>query len=405
MTAFAYQVRDKRGKKIAGVMEATSEKGVAERLVQQGYLITRIREAPNFPLGIDLFLLTSKISSDDLTMFYFQLANLVDAGIPLIAALETVGDQATHRTLKKIIQNVVSRIQGGASLSEAMSAHAKVFHFLYQNMIRVGETGGKMADTLRHIAQLNEASDELRYQVRSALAYPVVLILSSIAVVVFMLVWIVPTFIDIFNKAGLPLPLPTRLIYVFSLWMKSNPWISAAALIGGPFAFRSMLRFKQVRYFWDQFCLSIPAVGLLIRRIEVAHWSRSLSLMLSSGVPVLQALEISKGLTRNLLVQEVLQDTYVAVQRGGKLADTLGKRSIVPSDVVQLVSTGENSGTLDKMLFKVAGFYDALIARSLKKITSMIEPIFILFMGGIVGFIMLAILIPIFDMIKLFGPH
>ena len=398
MAAFAYQVRDKSGKKITGVVEATSEKGAAERLAQQGYLITMIKPAQSFVFGIDQFIFGSGTPSDDLTMFYFQLANLVDAGIPLVASLETVEDQVTNRVLRKIVGHVILRIRGGSSLSEALAAHERTFPFLYQSMIRVGETSGKLADTLRHIAELNEARDELRYQVRSALAYPIVLVIASIAVVTFMMVWIVPTFTAIFNKAGLPLPLPTRLVYGLSLWMKSNPLLLVALLVGGPIAFHFIMRFRRAKYFWDRFCLSIPVVGLLIRRVEVAHWSRSLALMLSSGVPVLQTLEISKGLIQNLLFQEILADTYTAVQGGGKLADTLQKKSIFPSDVVQLVATGENSGTLDKMLFKVAEFYDEQVDTAVEGLTKLIEPLIIGFLGIVVGFIVIALFMPILNL-------
>ena len=406
MPNFAYQVRDRDGNKIKGSMESASEKMVADHLLQQGYLIANIKKRANLlAVSNDLLSIGAGVSLADFTMFYFQLANLVDAGIPLVSALAAVIGQIGNRTLKTVVQSLKSRIEGGASLSEAMSHHGKMFPLLYRSMVRVGETSGSLALTLRHIAELNEAKEELRHQVRSALAYPVVLILASISVVVFMMVWIVPTFTSIFNKAGIPLPLPTRFLYGISIWTKTHPVLVVAILIGGGIGFQITVRVKQLKYYWDQFWLSMPTIGILIRRIEVARWSRSLALMLSSGVPVLQALEIAKDLTQNLLFQEILEETHTAVQSGGKVADTLRKKGIFPNDVVQMVSSGENSGTLDKMLYKVAQFYDQLIARTLKKLTSTIEPVFILVMGGVVALIMLSILLPIFDMIKILNPH
>ena len=405
MPTYAYQVRDKEGRKVRGKIEAPSEKNVVDRLLEEGFLITQVKPANRLALSGDLLSMGAKISSDDFTMFYFQLGNMVEAGIPLLTALQTVVNQIANVTLKKVVQNLISKVENGASFSEAMGHHTKMFPLLYRSMIRVGETSGTLAETLRHVGELNEARAELQHQVRSALAYPMVLIVASIAVVILMMVWIVPTFTTIFNKAGIPLPLPTRLIFGFSVWVKANPWVLAGILAGGIIGGRSLIHLPSVKYQWDRFWLSVPAVGLLMRRIEVARWSRSVALMLSSGVPILQALEIAQNLTQNLVFREVLANAYTDIQRGGKLADTLQKGGAFPNDVVQMVSAGENSGTLDKMLYKVANFYDQLIARTLKKVTAMIEPISILFMGGIVAFIMLSILLPIFDMIKIFSAH
>ena len=405
MPAYAYQVRDRNGKKLKGVMEAVSQRTAADNLLQQGYLIAAIKPNRPFTLSGDFFSLSKRVSSDDLTMFYFQLGNLVEAGVPLLSALQSVTKQGECESFRKIVQDLSSRVEGGMSFSEALGCHERTFPILYRSMIRVGETSGNLAETLRYVSELNEASDELRYQVRSALAYPIVLMTASIAVVIFMVVWIIPTFTMIFEKAGIPLPLPTRIVYGVSLWLKSNPWLavifSAVLVIGS----RLLVRLQVVKYFCDRFWLSVPSLGFLIQRIEVARWSRSVALMLSSGVPILQALEIAQGLTNNLLFRDVLANASTNVQAGGKLADSLMKSALFPADAIQMVETGENSGMLDKMLYKVANFYDQLIRRTLKKVTAMIEPIFILFMGGIIAFIMLSILLPIFDMIKIFNPH
>ncbi len=404
MPAFAYQVRNKQGKKLKGVMEADSEKGIADHLTENGYLITKITLVQKVNFLRDQLSFSGRIPADDMTMFYFQLANMVEVGIPVVKALGTASDQLQNRSLQKIIQDLASRITGGESLSEAMAHHDRIFPFLYRSMIRVGETSGSLAEILRHVAELNEASDELRHQVRSALAYPIVLIFASIAVIIFMMVWIVPSFTVIFEKAGVPLPLPTRMVYSVSMFVKHQPYlllgITAVLVIGSRF----LIRIPRVKYRWDSFLLSIPSFGLLLRRVEVARWSRNMTLMISSGLPISQTLEIATGLTENLVFQEALQATYVHVQGGGKLADILQRSQVFPADVVQMVSTGESSGTLDKMLLKIAQFYDQLISRTIKKLTGMIEPVFILLMGFIVGIIMLSILLPIFDMLKIFSP-
>ena len=405
MSTYAYQVRDKEGKKIRGRVEAQSEKIVVDRLLGEGYFVTYVKPASRLVLSGDLVIMGTGISSDTLTMFYFQLGNMVEVGVPLLTALQTVRSQIENGTLKKIVHSLISKVENGASFSEAMSQHDKTFPLLYRTMVRVGESSGHLAETLRHVGELNEARAELEHQIRSALAYPAVLMVASIAVVIFMMVWIVPTFVTIFNKAGIPLPLPTRVIVGLSYGIRKSPLLLGGALIGAITGFRFLLTMPSFKLMWDKFWLSVPVVGLLIRQIEVTRWSRNVALMLSSGVPILQTLEIAQSLTRNLVFKEALVNAYTAVQSGGKLADTLSANRAFPVDVVQMVLTGETSGTLDKMLYKVADFYDQLIARTLKQLTALIEPLSILLMGGIVAFIMLSVLLPIFDMIKVFGGH
>lgn len=402
MASFAYQVRDREGRKVKGVIEAASERAAADRLSDEGFLISVIKPTALSNLFRNLSFLAPHISADDLTMFYFQLGNMADAGIPVLAALRATADQITSPTFKKIVSNLVGRVDGGASLSEAMSHSPKIFPLLYRSMVHVGETSGHLAETLRHIAELNESSSELRYQIRSALAYPMVLMVACMVVVTLMVLWFVPTFAAVFDRAGIPLPLPTRMIYGLSLWIKSN-WLS---VLGSLLAFvvfiGVLLRIPSLRYRLDKFWVGFPVLGLLITRVEVARWTRSVALMLSSGVPLLQTLKISQELVQNLAFQKSVKDAFIGIQEGKKLADTLQKGGAFPSDVIQMVSTGENSGTLGEMLYKVAHFYEQLIARALKRLTGAIEPAFILLMGCIVGFIMLSILLPIFDMLKLF---
>ena len=405
MPTYAYQVRDKDGKKMRGMIEATSEKTVVDRLLEEGYLITQVKPAHRLALSKDLVIMGTGISSDALTMFYFQLSNMVEVGIPLLTALQTVRTQIENRTLKKVVQSLISRVENGDSFSEAMSQNDKTFPLLYRTMIRVGETSGHLAESLRHVGELNEARTELEHQVRSALAYPAVLILASVAVVIFMMVWIIPTFVTLFDKAGIPLPLPTRVIVGLSSGIRQHPMLLGATFVGAATGFQFLLRTPSFKLMWDKFWLSCPAVGLLIRQIEVSRWSRMVALMLSSGVPILQTLEITQNLTQNLVFKNTLTDAYISVQSGGKLADVLRTNQAFPSDVVQMVLTGESSGTLDKMLYKVADFYDHLIARTLKQLTALIEPLSILLMGGIVALIMLSILLPMFDMIKVLGTH
>ena len=403
MPTFTYQVRDEKGKKVTGELEATSEKALADRLSRDGYLVTSIKTARPFFWAPILGEWGERVPMSEMTMFYFQLGNMVGAGVALLQSLRSAHRQIEHRTLKRAVADLADRVERGERLSEAMTRHAKLFPLLYRTMIEVGESSGNLDEVLRHVAELNEHREELIHQVRSALAYPVVLLLASIGVMTFMVLWLVPSFTVLFERSGIPLPLPTRILYGLSIWVKSHLiWLfggSAALGLGWNFAFR----FEAVKGSWDRFWLSVPVAGLLLRRIEIARWSRSFALMVSSGVPILRTLEVTRNVPQTRPFQAVLERAVERVQQGDQLAETLSWRGVFSDDVIQMVSTGENSGTLDKMLYKVAGFYDQLIQRNFKQLTSVIEPIFILFMGFIVGFIMISLLLPIFDMVKVFS--
>ncbi len=404
MSTFLYKARDKAGKKVSGTIEAISEKSAADRLVEKGYLPSSIRAKVYSTVNRMLFLGRTRVPPDDMTMFYLQLGNMLDAGLPLLTALRTVQNQIENSGFRIMALDLVKRIENGESFSECMHHHESVFPILYQSMVEVGETSGSLGQVFHHIAELNEAKSELNHEVRSALAYPMVLMLASVAVVILMMVWVIPAFTLIFDKSGIPLPLPTRLIYGLSMFVKNNIAVLIGIFIGLVIGIRYLLKIKSIKHQWDKFWITFPIIGLLTKRIEIARWSRSVALMLSSGVPILKTLEVGKSLTQNSLFEETYEFTIENVRSGGQVAESLESKKILPQDVIQMVSTGENSGTLDKMLYKVAQFYDQLVKRSLKKLTTTIEPIFILFMGGVVGFIMLSILLPIFDMIKIFSP-
>ncbi len=400
MTTFAYQVRDKNGKRLKGFVEAISEKTAADHLAQQGFLVTQIKTRSKSSF---LFSPSGKISSDDFTMFYVQLSNLLESGITLLSALQTMLGQIDSKRLNHVVQRLISSIQSGSSLSEAMEQQPDVFQTLYQNMIRVGETSGNLSQNLQFIAELHESRSELNHKIFTSLAYPVVLMIASVAVILFMIVWIIPTFAEIFTKAGVPLPLPTQIIYNISQFVKSYPLLLTLFLGLFFVGAKLVLKVPDVKYKWDKFLLSLPYFGPLVKRIEISRWTRAVALMLSSGVPILKTLEISKRLTQNLLFEECYGRAYTSVQGGGKLADTLRNNHIFFNDAVQMIATGENSGTLDKMLYKIATYYDQLVTRNLKRLTGVIEPVFVVGMGLVVGFIMLSVLLPIFDMISLVG--
>ncbi len=403
MPTFAYQARTQQGKKVFGTVEAVSEHSLADQLKREGYFITSIKATDAHSHQASLRVSSGgRVGAAQLSLFYFQLGNMLEAGVPLLASLKAVQKQSTKQFFKQVVLMLATQVEQGVRFSDALTRYPRIFPELYRAMIQVGETSGNLDLVLKQVAELNERNEKLRHEIFSALAYPVVLVCASIAVVTFMIVWIVPSFSAIFLRAGVPLPLPTRLLYGFSMWVKSNVWFLAVAAIAFGFGAPFLLRFEKFKYGWDRFWLSVPIVGQLISQIEISLWARNVALMHASGVPILKTLEMTGKLAGNLPFQRVLIQARVRVQAGEKLGETIKEGGIFPPDIVQMVLTGEQSGNLDKMLYKAALFYDELLTRTLKQLTSAIEPIFIVFMGIVVGFIMISVLLPIFDMLKLF---
>lgn len=402
MAQFIYKARDKSGKKVTGTTEALSEKTAADRLVALGYLPTEIKKKSLSGSSAQGFS-KSKIHPDDLTMFYLQLSNMIDAGVPLLSAIQNMENQIEAPALKQIVKDISRKIEGGESFSSSLKYHKETFSSIDRSMIEVGESSGNIAQIFQHMADLTESKANLEHEIRSALAYPIVLMIASVAVVIFMMVWVIPSFQMIFERAGVPLPLPTRIIYSLGMFIRHHYILVVFAVIALVALLRILLRVPSIKYWWDSTIIRIPMLGHLLIRIEVTRWARNVGIMVGSGIPILDALSISCGLTQNVLFQEIYQLAVNNVQSGNRIAESLAFKKVFPNDVIQMISTGEQSGNLDKMLGKVAVFYDVLVKRSLKKLTSMIEPIFILILGGIIGFIMLSILLPIFDMIKLFN--
>lgn len=404
MPIYAYHGRDKDGRRVKGQIESFSEKAALEHLTAQGYLIAGLlkrRDRASFLFRAQLW---SPVSTTDLLMFFLQLQNMLDAGVPLLTAIESSAQQSGRSSLRHIAADLAKRVTGGSSFSQALRSHSSVFDNLYADLIEVGEASGTLPESLRRVGELIESRDELNYQIKSALAYPIVLMVASVGVIAFAMVWLIPSFAVIFNRTGVPLPLPTRVMYGAGMWLKQNFILLIGVLLFMFVFLKGLLHFERFRYIWDRFWLRFPMIGTLIRRIETGRATRTFSSLLSSGVPMLTALVFVQRTTSNLFFQKGLKSAREAIERGERLTDAFRSESLFTSDVLQMVDTGEQSGSLDKMLLRVAVFYDQLIRRTLKSLTSVIEPFFIVLMGALVASIMLSVLLPIFDMIKIFKP-
>jgi type IV pilus assembly protein PilC len=401
-TSYAYKVRDREGKMAAGAMEAESEEAVVTRLRQMGYAPISIEPEKGAGLKAELRLPgTSGVKLKDLALFSRQFATMINSGLSLLRALTILGEQTSNRRLGGVITQVRAEVEQGSSLSAAMARHPKVFNRLYVSMVRAGEIGGFLDQVLVEVAETFEKEVELRGKIRSAMTYPVVVFIMVIGIVAAMLIFIVPTFQNLYTSLGGTLPLPTRMLMSASNILRR--FFLVVVLLAGVLAFllRRWKASRKGRYRWDWFKLKVKVFGPLFHKSALSRFSRTLSTLIRSGVPILQALEIVGETVNNEVISRAVRDVQDSVREGESLATPLSKHSAFPAMVVQMLAVGEETGALDTMLSKVADFYDQEVEAAVASLTSMIEPILIAVMGAAVGGMVIALYMPLFNIINL----
>lgn len=401
--SFSYQARDSAGRLVAGTLKASDERAVAASLSRSGYLPVRIE--PAGALGgwsLDLLWKRRQIDRQEVLILMRELAALLRAGIPLATSLENAIQQTQSLLLRKVIGDVAERVQGGTSLSDAMAGHPDVFPELFISMVRVGEVAGILDQVLDRLAQLGTQELEMRSRVRSALVYPIVLISFALLVVNGLLVGVLPKFISVFQASKVALPWPTRLLLGVSWFLRRFWWLLGAGIGFGFLGWRRYYASPQGRWNTDQRLLRLPLVGVLYRKIMIARVTRTLGAMLRTGVPLLEALEVAGKTVPNVVLQRTLQRTRQAAAEGKSLTEIWTASGLFPPLVLQLVSVGERSGQLDAMLTEVASFYDPEIELTTRNLTTLLEPVLLMVMGLLVGFITLSVLLPIFQLIHVF---
>jgi type IV pilus assembly protein PilC len=401
-TSYAYKVRDREGKMAAGAMEAESEEAVVTRLRQMGYAPISIEPEKGAGLKAELRLPgTSGVKLKDLALFSRQFATMINSGLSLLRALTILGEQTSNRRLGGVLTQVRAEVEKGSSLSAAMARHPKVFNRLYVSMVRAGEIGGFLDQVLVEVAETFEKEVELRGKIRSAMTYPVVVFIMVIGIVAAMLIFIVPTFQNLYTSLGGTLPLPTRMLMSASNILRR--FFLVVVLLAGvlAFLFRRWKASRKGRYRWDWFKLKVKVFGPLFHKSALSRFSRTLSTLIRSGVPILQALEIVGETVNNEVISRAVRDVQDSVREGESLATPLSKHSAFPAMVVQMLAVGEETGALDTMLSKVADFYDQEVEAAVASLTSMIEPILIAVMGAAVGGMVIALYMPLFNIINL----
>ncbi|WP_062293390.1 type II secretion system F family protein [Demequina phytophila] len=402
---FTYTIRDAQGKTRTDEMEAPSSQAVASRLRERGFTVLHVEDATAKGLNAEIKIpgLGEKIGLKDIAIMSRQLATMISAGLSLLRAMQILTEQTENKALQKVLGEVRSDVETGKSFSVALARHPETFPPIMINMVKAGELGGFLDQVLVSIAVNFEKEVALRGKIKSAMTYPVVVFCIAILAVAAMLLFIVPVFADMFEGLGGELPLPTQIL----VWLSSILKIATVPLVIGLVAFsmwwRKNKHRREIRVKVEPVYLKVPVFGPLLQKIAVARFTRNFGSMIRSGVPILQALDIVGQASGNIVIEDATKAVQDSVRRGDSLAGPLTQHSVFPPMVVQMIAVGEDTGALDVMLDKVADFYDQEVESTTEQLTSLIEPIMIAFLGGMIGGMVIALYMPIFKVFDLIG--
>ena len=402
---YVYKVRDKQGKVLEGSLEADSTTLVANKLRQLGYVPLAIDKKAGGGLKKEMkipgFGGGKKVKMKDLAVFNRQFATMIDSGLSLLRALNILAEQTESKALCVIIGEVRSDVEKGSSLSQAMGRHPKVFNRLYIAMVRAGETGGALDQTLLQLADTLEKQVELKHKIKSAMTYPVAVLALVLCIVTAMLLFIVPMFKGLYADLGGTLPLPTRLLLlVSSVLVKAFP-IVIVGIIVSVFLFKRWIETDKGRDVFDAFKLKVPVFGKLVHKTALTRFSRTLASLLRSGVPILESLEITSDTCGNTVASKAIRDVQDGVKQGEPIARRMEQHAIFPPMVTQMLAVGEETGAVDTMLDKIGEFYEQEVEATVTALTSLLEPALIVVLGGAVGGMVVSLYMPMFNIIKL----
>lgn len=402
MSTFVYKVRDVRGIPTKGELEADSRAAVVADLRNKGYTVVDINEKSGGKSFSSMLADGKRIKSKDITVFSRQFATMINSGLAMLRALYILENQTQNAKLKKIIGAVRSDVEGGSALSDALEKHPKVFNRLYVSMVRAGEAGGILDETLQRVATQLEAEDSLKRMVRSAMVYPLLIAVFALLVLTAMMMFIIPIFSKMYADLGSKLPLLTRIMVNISDTMRSVWGIFIfAAIFGVIYGIVRLKRTPRGTAAWDRAKLHIPmGIGDIIRKLAMARFSRTLSTLVSSGVPILQAIEITGDTAGNTVISEVMANVKREVKEGHPMSEPLTKSAVFPPMVTQMIAVGEETGAVDTMLNKIADFYEDEVNASVKSLTSILEPIMMMGVGALVGVIVISLYLPIFNLMN-----
>ncbi len=399
MPQFTYRAKKGPKEVVEGLLEAESRHAAITRLTSQNLFPLRVEEKSRAQetKSALTFTYAGRIGSKDLAVFERQLADLLEAGLPLLRALEVLQEQTENRKMTDVVSGLVEGVKAGVPLSQSMEKFPKVFNPMTSSMIRAGEIGGILNAVLARLADFSEKEQELKSKIRSAMAYPIFLSLMGMVTIGTLMVFVIPKLLPVFEEIGQTLPLPTRVLLAISFFCRDYWWVMAGVVLLAVVLLQRRLKTAEGRMAYDENKLKLPLLGPLIKKSEIARFSRTLAALLANGVPVLQALKITSDGVGNVMMRKELEKVFEDVSLGQQLGECMRKSRLFPSFVVSMIVVGEQGGLLERALDKVAESYEKEVDRAVKVMTSLMEPAMILVMGSIVGFIVMAMLLPIFS--------
>lgn len=399
MPRYSYTAVDPTGRSVRGSMDADNEEYVLGKLHEQHMHVTSVKKAASSASKSGL-MKPKKVKLQSLVVFSRQFATMIDAGIPILRCLDILGGQTKDPVLRDAIQQVRGDVKGGQTLNEAMGKHPNVFNKLYVNMIRAAEIGGILDKILERLSGFLESEMEIRSKIKSAMMYPVMVLVASGCMLMVLFSYVLPKFKDIFNGMDVEMPAITKMLFSVGDFFQAYWWAMIGAAIGGFFGMKFYARTKKGRYQFDFIKLKLPIVGDLSLKLSVARFSRTFGTLIASGVPMMRSLEIVGETSGNTVLAGAIEHARVSIREGKQLSEPLASSGLFPAMVTQMIDIGEESGRLNEMLIKVSDFYDSEVSQTVKGLTSMIEPLLIVFMGGIVGFIAISVMTPIFKLVN-----
>ncbi len=403
MATFAYVGRTRQGVVKKGELVAKSRQEAAERLRRQQVVVTSLEEKGKGSKEsiFDMEIGGGGVSDKDIVIFTRQFGTMINAGLPLIQCLDILSTQAENKTLRKTLAEVKVSVEGGATFADSLKKHPKVFDELYVNMIHAGEVGGLLDTILSRLSKHIEKAMKLKSTIKSAMVYPVVILGVSIVVIVVLMVWVIPTFESMFHEMSggkVGLPMPTQIVINISDFMQA--YILHIAIGSGALAFalKSYYKTPKGRLLMDKIFLKVPVMGDLIRKSAVAKFTRTLGTLITSGVPLLDGLAITAKTAGNKVIEQVVLEARISISGGKTIAEPLSKGEVFPRMVTHMIAVGETTGALDAMLGKIADFYEEEVDTAVATLTSLLEPMMMVFLGVVIGFIVIAMYLPIFTM-------
>lgn len=397
MPVYQWVAITRKGRKLKGEVDAANEKIAMGQLKKRNLTVKKLKPKPK-DLFAGVSFMQPKVKKRDIVIFTRQFSTMIDAGLPLVQGLQILAEQSENPTFKAILKRINMDVEGGSTLAEALKKHPEIFDNLFVNLVAAGEVGGILDTILRRLATFIEKAEKLKSQIKGAMTYPIVVMAIAIIVIVVILVFVIPVFEDMFKSFGSALPVPTQIVVNMSQFIQSYWYLIFGALFAMGFVFKKYRNSTGGRKVTDALALKLPVFGDLLKKTAVARFTRTLGTMLSSGVPILDALEIVAKTSGNVIIEEILFEVRGSIAEGQTIAEPLSENEIFPGMVIQMIAVGEATGALDTMLEKIADFYDDEVDTAVEALTSMLEPLLMLFLGGSIGGLVVAMYLPIFQM-------